>query len=67
MQMSGEAGDGNPSTNLIIHYGSANILDQTVKFVHILGAIQESGDLASLFQWSEFLKNIIQFPSRLCA
>ena len=49
-------------TNLIIHHGVANILGQITKLVHIIGAIQEPRDLASLFQWDEVSESIVQFP-----
>jgi len=51
-------------THLIIHYGILYDLDETSKFVRILGAIHEPRVLDSLFQWDEILKNIIQFPGR---
>jgi len=49
-------------TNLIFHHGVTDIVDQAVKLAHILCAVQEPCDLASLFQWDEVLKDIIQFP-----
>ena len=51
-------------TNLIVHYGAADVLDQTAKPIHILGAIQEPRRLGSLFQWDEGSENIIQFPDK---
>ena len=60
-----EKGAGNPRTNLIIHHGVANVVDQTAKVIHVLGAVEEPRDLASPFQWNEVLKNTIQFPTRL--
>jgi len=56
---------GTLGTNLIIHYGVADIFSQTTKFIRILGAVQELRDLAPLFQWDEVLKNIIQIPRKL--
>ena len=53
-------------TNLIIHHGIADILDQAGKLIHIGGAVQEPCDLASLLQWDEVLKNIVQFPGKFC-
>ena len=51
-------------TNLIVHHGVANILRQVSKRIHIIGAIQEPRDLASLFKWDEVLENIIQFTNK---
>ena len=51
-------------TNLIIHHGVADVPNQAAKLIRVLGAIQEPCDLASLFQWSEVLKDIIKFPSK---
>jgi len=51
-------------TNLVIHHGVTDILDQAAKFVHILGAVQEPCDFASLCKWVDLLKNIVQFPSK---
>ena len=51
-------------TNLIIHHGITDILNQATELVHILSAVQELCDPASLLQWDEGLKDIIQFPSR---
>jgi len=64
-QMLGKVGARNLRTNLIINHGVTDILDQVVKFIHVLDAVQGPCDFALLFQWSEILKNIIQFPSRL--
>ena len=52
-------------TNLIIHHGVANILNHAAKLIHILGAVQESRDLASLRQRSEVSENSIQFPTAM--
>ena len=52
-------------TNLIIHHGIMDILNKASKLAYILSAVQESCDLASLYQWGEGLKDIIQFPERL--
>ena len=54
-------------TNLIIHHSVTDILGQIAKFIHVIGAIQEPRDLASLFQWDEVSENIIQFPGELRA
>ena len=54
------------STNLIIHHGVTDVLDQAAELIRIIGTVQEPRDLASLFQWDKVLKNIIQFPSRSC-
>jgi len=62
--MSGEVGARTLRTNLIIHHGVADILDQATKLIHIIGAFQEPCDLASLFQWGEVSENIIQFPDK---
>ena len=51
-------------TNLIIHHGITDILNQATESVHILSAVQELCDPASLFQWDEGLEDIIQFPNR---
>ena len=54
----------NPRTNLIIHQSIADILNQAAECIHILGAVQEACDLASLFQWNEDSENIIQFTGK---
>ena len=51
-------------TNQIVHQGIADVLCWATKLVRILGAIQEPRDLPSLFQWDEFLKNTVKFPTR---
>jgi hypothetical protein len=51
-------------TNLIIHHGVADIFDHAAKPIHILGAVQEPCDFASLCQWDEVFKDILQFPSK---
>jgi len=48
--------------NLIFHHGVTDIVGQPVKLAHILCAVQEPCDPASLFQWDEVLKDSIQFP-----
>ena len=55
------------NTNQIVHQGVADVLGQATKLVRILGPIQEPRDLPSLFQWDEFLENIVKFPSRSLA
>ena len=55
----------NPRTNLIVHHGIADIFDQAAEFIHILGAIQETCDLASLCQRDKVLKDIVEFPGRV--
>jgi len=49
-QISGKVGAGTLRTNLIVHYGIVDILDQAPKLIHILGAFQEPYDFASLLQ-----------------
>ena len=63
-QVLGKVGASNMKANLIIHHCVADILDQAAKFIHILGALQETRDLASLCQRGEVLKNCIQFSSK---
>ena len=53
-------------TNLIIHHGIPDILHQASKLIHIGGTVQEPCDFASLLQWDEVLKNIVQFPGKFC-
>ena len=62
--MLGKAVAGTLGTNLIIHHGIVDILNQASKLVYILSAVQELGNFASLFQWGEGSKDIIQFPNR---
>jgi len=64
--MLGKLGASDSGTNLIIHHGITDILDQAAKPFHIFGAVQEPCDLASPFQWGELLKNTIQFPNKRC-
>jgi hypothetical protein len=52
------------TTNLIIHHGVADILNHAAKPVHVLGAIQEPRDFASLCQWDEVLEDAVQFPNK---
>ena len=54
-------------TDLIICHSITDILGQTTKLIHILSAIQEPRDLASLFQRNEVPENPIQVPTKLCA
>ena len=61
-----EVGAGTLGTNLVIHHGVTDILDQVAKLIHILGAVQELCDLASLCKWGEGLDNTIQFPGNAC-
>jgi hypothetical protein len=51
-------------TNLIIHHGVADIFDQAVKFIHILGAVEKPRDPASLFQWGEVPNDVIKFAAK---
>ena len=53
------------NTDLIVHHGVTDVLNQAVKFTHILGAVQEPCDLSPPFQWDEVLENVIQFPGKL--
>jgi len=62
--MSGKVGASTLRTNLIIHHGVADILDQAAKLIHILGAFQEPCDIASLCQRGEVSENIFQFPNK---
>jgi hypothetical protein len=55
-------GAGTPRTNLIIHHRVADIFNQSTKFVHVLGAIQESRDPPPFFERDEVLENFVQFP-----
>ena len=60
--MLGGAGVSVLRTNLIVHHGVADILSQATKLIHIISAVKEPCNLASLFQWDELSENIIQFP-----
>ena len=53
-------------TDLIVQHSVADILGQITKLIHILSAIQEPRDLASLFQRDEVLENPIQVPTKSC-
>ena len=64
-QMLDKVGTRTLGTNLIIHHGIADVLDQAAELIHIPGAFQEPCNLASSFQWDKVLKNIIQFPGEL--
>ena len=44
--------------NLIPHQGVANILDQIVKPIRILGGVRKPSNTASPFQLDEVLENI---------
>jgi hypothetical protein len=44
-------------TDLIIHHGIADILDQATEPIYILGAVQEPRNLSPLHQWGEIPKN----------
>ena len=65
-QKSGKVGADTLGTNLIIHHGIADILNEASKLSHVFGAFQELNDFAWLFQWDEVLENTIQFPSKPC-
>jgi len=65
METLGRVEASTPRTNLVVHHGVTDILDQAAKFVHVLGAVQEPCDFASLCKWVDILKNIVQFPSKL--
>ena len=52
-------------TNLIIHHGIADILDQTAEFVRILGVAQKTFHFYLLFEWLEFSEDVFQFPNGL--
>jgi len=56
----------NLRTDLIVHHSVTDVLDQAAKFIHICGAVEKPCDLASPFQWDEVLKDIIEFPNKLC-
>ena len=43
----------------MVHHGVADILSQVTKLIHIISAVQEPRDLASLFQRDEVSENII--------
>jgi len=62
-QALGKVGASTMKTNLIIHHGVADILDQAAKLIHILGAVQERRDPALLCQWGKVSKNVIQFSN----
>ena len=53
-------------TDLIVHHGVTDVLDQVAKLIHICGAIEEPCGLALPFQRDEILKDIIEFPGKLC-
>jgi len=63
-QALGELGANTMKANLIVHHGVADILNQAAKRIHILGALQETSDLASLCHRGEVLKDFIQFSSK---
>ena len=49
-------------TNLILHHGISDILNQATKLLHVLSIFQELRDHALLCQWGKGFENIIQFP-----
>ena len=55
----------NLRTDLIIHHCIANVLDHAAELIRVLRAVYEPLGFASLPQWSEFSKNVLQFPSNL--
>ena len=57
--MLGGVGASTLRADLMVHHGVADILSQVTKLIHIFNAIQESRDLASLFQRDEVSENII--------
>jgi hypothetical protein len=62
-QMLGKVIAGTLRTNLVIHHGVTDIFRHVAKLIRILGAVQEPRDIASLCQWGEVLKNVIEFPN----
>ena len=56
----------NLRTNLIIHHGVTDVLNQAANFIDIFSAVQEPCNLASAFQWDEVLKDIVKFPVEVC-
>ena len=53
-------------TNLIIHHGVMDVLNQATELIHILSAVQEPRDPAPLFQRDKVSMDIIQLPSGSC-
>jgi hypothetical protein len=45
-------------TDLIIHHGVADILDQAAEPIYILGAVQKPRDLPPFSQWGETPENL---------
>ena len=52
-------------TDLIVHHGVTDVLDQAAKFIYVCGAVQKTRDLASPFQRDEVFEDIIEFPGKL--
>ena len=52
--------------HLIMHHRIANVLNQTGKFIRILGIVKKSLDLPLTFQQVEFSKNGFQVPNSPC-
>lgn len=48
-------------TNLILHHGVTDILNNPVELIHILCAVYESRDPISLCQRLEFFEDTVQF------
>ena len=65
MRRLGKARARNFGTDIIIHHCFMDALDHTAELIRVLSAAQQSRDFASPFQWSEFSKDLLKFPSKL--
>ena len=54
------------STNLIVHQGIANIFDQSVESLGIIGDVEEIREIGSGYYRVRFLANLFQFPGNPC-
>ena len=53
-------------TYLVLNHGVADIFDQAVELFCILGVVEETLDLALLFNRLEFFVDVVQFPDYPC-
>ena len=52
------------SANLVVYQGVANVLHQTIKLLHVLRIVEETGDILFGCHRDQGLTNLFQFPAQ---